>query len=79
MSSLIGAVAVIIGLYIVLWGKAKDFTKEEDKVDPKLEIDERQTVKITIEESRGVEPVLEEPLLSDKSNDIEESSNFHKK
>ncbi|KAI5557166.1 hypothetical protein BDE02_18G085000 [Populus trichocarpa] len=77
--SLIGAVAVIIGLYIVLWGKAKDFTKEEDKVDPKLEIDERQTVKITIEESRGVEPVLEEPLLSDKSNDIEESSNFHKK
>jgi hypothetical protein len=79
MSSLIGAVAVIIGLYIVLWGKAKDFIKEEGKVDPKLEIDERQTVKITIEESRGVEPVLEEPLLSDKSNDIEESSNFQKK
>ncbi|KAJ6857267.1 hypothetical protein NC651_038845 [Populus alba x Populus x berolinensis] len=71
--SLIGAVSVIIGLYIVLWGKAKDFIKEEDEVDPKLEIDERQTVKITIEESRGVEPFLEEPLLSDKSNDIEES------
>ncbi|KAG6739797.1 hypothetical protein POTOM_057412 [Populus tomentosa] len=77
--SLIGAVAVITGLYIVLWGKAKDFIKDEDKVDPKLEIDERQTVKITIEESRGVEPFLEEPLLSAKSNDIEESSNFHKK
>ncbi|KAL9339457.1 hypothetical protein Peur_068472 [Populus x canadensis] len=76
--SLIGAVAVIIGLYIVLWGKAKDFIKEEGKVDPKLEIDERQTVKITIEESRGVEPVLEEPLLSDKSNDIEESRWFGK-
>ncbi|KAJ6863245.1 hypothetical protein NC652_039947 [Populus alba x Populus x berolinensis] len=75
--SLIGAVAVIIGLYIVLWGKAKDFIKEEDEVDPKLEIDERQTVQITIEESRGVEPFLEEPLLSDKSNDIEESILFH--
>ncbi|KAJ6857266.1 LOW QUALITY PROTEIN: WAT1-related protein [Populus alba x Populus x berolinensis] len=74
--SLIGAVSVIIGLYIVLWGKAKDFIKEEDEVDPKLEIDERQTVKITIEESRGVEPFLEEPLLSDKSNDIEESKRF---
>ncbi|XP_011018103.1 PREDICTED: WAT1-related protein At4g30420-like isoform X2 [Populus euphratica] len=75
--SLIGAVAVIIGLYIVLWGKARDFIKEGDKVDPKLEIDGRQTVKITIEESRGDKPVLEEPLLSDKSNDIEENSNVH--
>lgn len=77
MSSLIGAAAVIFGLYIVLWGKAKDLMKEDEKVDPKLEIDRRQTVKITIEECRGVKPGLEEPLLSDKSNNIEENSGVH--
>lgn len=75
--SLIGAAAVIFGLYIVLWGKAKDLMKEDEKVDPKLEIDRRQTVKITIEECRGVKPGLEEPLLSDKSNNIEENSGVH--
>uniref|UniRef100_A0A6N2M1N9 WAT1-related protein n=1 Tax=Salix viminalis TaxID=40686 RepID=A0A6N2M1N9_SALVM len=75
--SLIGAAAVILGLYIVLWGKAKDLMKEDEKVDPKLEIDRRQTVKITIEECRGVKPGLEEPLLSDKSNNIEENSGVH--
>lgn len=62
---------MIIGLYIVLWGKAKDFTKEED------EIDQRQAVKITIQDSREGKRVLEEPFLSDKSNDIEEDDNFH--
>ncbi|KAH8505093.1 hypothetical protein H0E87_012372 [Populus deltoides] len=74
---LIGGVAVIIGLYIVLWGKAKDFIKEEDEIDPKLEIDHRQTVKITIQDSREGKLVLEEPFLSDKSNDIEEDDSFH--
>ncbi|CAK7338093.1 unnamed protein product [Dovyalis caffra] len=77
---LVGGVAVIIGLYIVLWGKAKDqFIKEEDEINPKLEIDQKQTIKITIAESRGGKLDLEEPLLSDKSNDIEENHNFHQK
>lgn len=63
---------MIIGLYIVLWGKAKDFIKEEDEIDPKLEIDQRQAVKITIQDSREGKLVLEEPFLSDKSNVVEE-------
>ncbi|KAJ6914246.1 hypothetical protein NC651_016492 [Populus alba x Populus x berolinensis] len=68
---LIGGVAVIIGLYIVLWGKAKDFIKEEDGID------QRQAVKITIQDSREGKLALEEPFLSEKSNDIEEDDNLH--
>ncbi|XWS73163.1 hypothetical protein CRYUN_Cryun02cG0102100 [Craigia yunnanensis] len=34
--SLVGAFAVIIGLYIVLWGKAKDLEEIKQEMDPKL-------------------------------------------
>ncbi|XVF47819.1 hypothetical protein PTKIN_Ptkin03bG0141600 [Pterospermum kingtungense] len=52
--SLVGAFAVIIGLYTVLWGKAKDL----EEMDPKLIIDESSKEICEID--------LEEPLLSDK-------------
>lgn len=56
--SLIGAVGVILGLYIVLWGKARDNTVEEEKTE-KLQIGDL--------EKTGSSNDLEEPLLSDKS------------
>ncbi|CAK9325743.1 unnamed protein product [Citrullus colocynthis] len=63
--SLLGGVAVIIGLYIVLWGKAKDYVKEEGK--------EKQSVKKEEENCESAERIsncqidLEEPLLSKES------------
>ncbi|KAI3984439.1 hypothetical protein MKX01_022703 [Papaver californicum] len=75
--SLAGAIAVVAGLYIVLWGKAKDFKKNEttngstnnaDKDDD----DSKKVVKIVIQESFDEEIVckidLEEPLLQSKHN-----------
>lgn len=29
---MIGGVGVIMGLYVVLWGKAKDFVKEDESI-----------------------------------------------
>ncbi|XP_038889506.1 WAT1-related protein At4g30420 isoform X2 [Benincasa hispida] len=54
--SLLGGVAVIIGLYIVLWGKAKDYVKEEGK--------EKQSVEKEEVEGSNCQNDLEEPLLS---------------
>ncbi|CAK8559999.1 unnamed protein product [Lathyrus sativus] len=60
IGSLIGAIGVIIGLYIVLWGKAGDVVDVKEKIDPKS----------TAYESGGNENYktdLEEPLLQDDS------------
>ncbi|CAL5375035.1 unnamed protein product [Camellia sinensis] len=60
--SLVGAVAVVIGLYTVLWGKAKDLEEFHVEADPKPQNDQT-TVKIIVDQID-----LEEPLLSDKIN-----------
>ncbi|KAF5742856.1 hypothetical protein HS088_TW09G00917 [Tripterygium wilfordii] len=70
--SMIGALGVVIGLYMVLWGKAKEHVKIEEDTDPNL-----PTVNILIDESSGktgTKTDLEEPLLSDNSKDVDEIS-----
>lgn len=73
-NSLVGAIGVILGLYAVLWGKAKDHFDEEE---PKLKLqsdDQAQAVKILRDDSCKVD--LEEPLLCDKTAD-DYASNIH--
>ncbi|XP_058745205.1 WAT1-related protein At4g30420-like [Vicia villosa] len=48
LGSLIGAIGVIIGLYIVLWGKAEEVINVKEKIDPKLMVDETKEVEIVI-------------------------------
>ncbi|XVE98669.1 hypothetical protein REPUB_Repub03eG0127300 [Reevesia pubescens] len=66
--SLVGAFAVIIGLYTVLWGKAKDLEEIKQDMDPKLLNNLAKTVQVIIDESSETNNIidLEEPLLSDK-------------
>ncbi|PON56051.1 Plant-drug/metabolite exporter [Parasponia andersonii] len=72
--SLLGALAVIIGLYIVLWGKAKDLEeiKQDIKDIPKLEYDQRKAIQVLIHQSSKKSTSsttdLEESLLPDKSS-----------
>lgn len=73
-NSLVGAIGVILGLYAVLWGKAKDHFDEEE---PKLKLqsdDQAQAVKILRDDSCKVD--LEEPLLCDKTAE-DYASNSH--
>ncbi|KDP38760.1 hypothetical protein JCGZ_04113 [Jatropha curcas] len=71
IGSLLGGVGVIIGLYILLWGKAKDFRKNGEEVDPKLGIDQMQNANTLIDEKCKAD--LEEPLLFDESYYIDEN------
>ncbi|KAL3744114.1 hypothetical protein ACJRO7_013381 [Eucalyptus globulus] len=71
--SLAGAIEVVAGLYLVLWGKAKDIEIIEE-TDPKLQFDCAPIVKPSADESLLEKPSscksqLSEPLLSDKSAD----------
>lgn len=64
--SLIGAIGVIIGLSIVLWGKAKDIVDVKENTDSKSMINEIEEVKFLINESYEKEHSksdLKEPLL----------------
>lgn len=68
-----GAIGVEAGLYLVLWGKAKDIEIIEE-TDPKFQFDCAPTVKLSADESllekpSSCEGQLSEPLLSDKSAD----------
>ncbi|KAE8056121.1 hypothetical protein FH972_012916 [Carpinus fangiana] len=68
--SLIGAIGVIAGLYVVLWGKAKDLV--EINGEKKLQNGETMARNVSIliddsSEKTSCEIDLEEPLLSDKS------------
>jgi len=58
--SLIGAIGVIIGLYVVLWGKAEDVVHVKEKIGPKSMDNETEEVKILITD-------LKETLLTDES------------
>ncbi|XP_004510125.3 WAT1-related protein At4g30420-like isoform X1 [Cicer arietinum] len=52
IGSLIGAIGVIIGLYVLLWGKAEDEVGLKDKIDPKSMVNETEEVRLSINESR---------------------------
>ncbi|CAL5375037.1 unnamed protein product [Camellia sinensis] len=77
VGSLIGGVGVILGLYVVLWGKAKDLQESKVERDPKLENDQTKTVQILVDESEErmstIKIDLEEPLLSDKSTKTDDN------
>ncbi|CAL5328417.1 unnamed protein product [Camellia sinensis] len=77
VGSLIGGVGVILGLYIVLWGKAKDLQESKVERDSKLENDQTKIVQILVDESEermsSIKIDLEEPLLSDKSTKVDDS------
>ncbi|KAI3909580.1 hypothetical protein MKW98_013997 [Papaver atlanticum] len=71
--SLAGAIAVVAGLYIVLWGKAKDFKKIQTTTDSNNNDDDsKKVVKIVIPKSFDEEIVckidLHEPLLQSEHN-----------
>jgi len=61
--SLIGAVGVIAGLYIVLWGKAKEFAEIKQEAPQSNLQDDEISSRID----------LEQPLLSDKSEHVTEA------
>lgn len=68
-----GALAVIVGLYVVLWGKAKDLEDIKQGTHQKLPYgDQRKPVVVMLDESNTKEisnqTDLEEPLVPDKSN-----------
>ncbi|XP_061375814.1 WAT1-related protein At4g30420 [Gastrolobium bilobum] len=71
IGSLIGAIGVIIGLYVVLWGKAEEVVKAKDERDPKSMVNTTEEGKVLINESSEkayCKTDLEEPLLSAKSS-----------
>ncbi|XVE71733.1 hypothetical protein DITRI_Ditri10aG0175400 [Diplodiscus trichospermus] len=70
MGSLIGAVGVIGGLYVVLWGKAEDYQVMNKERDPESQNDRKSTIKEALQTSYRLD--LEEPLLSDKSTNTAE-------
>jgi hypothetical protein len=74
---LLGAVGVIIGLYVVLWGKAKDLEMIKQEAVPELQHDRAKIVQVLIHESSeksSSKVDMEEPLLSRKSSDVDETN-----
>ncbi|WJX85839.1 hypothetical protein P8452_68233 [Trifolium repens] len=59
VGSLIGAIGVIIGLYIVLWGKAEDVVDVQEKIEPKSMVNETEEAYSKTD--------LEEPFLHAES------------
>ncbi|KAK3221722.1 hypothetical protein Dsin_008747 [Dipteronia sinensis] len=79
IGSLIGACGVIMGLYIVLWGKAKDLEEITLQTNPKMENDQTRIVQVLIEEpleKKSCKIDLEEPLLSKKSTIFDPKQNI---
>ncbi|XP_038978202.1 WAT1-related protein At4g30420-like [Phoenix dactylifera] len=68
IGSLIGAVAVVGGLYIVLWGKAKDF---DTKSKPDVKDDSSKITISTDARYNNYEVDVKEPLLGEKPDDLE--------
>ncbi|KAJ4709437.1 WAT1-related protein [Melia azedarach] len=72
--SLIGAIGVILGLYVVLWGKANEHVGKEEETNPKQKDDDDRNVKIILIDHESSEKTtyqtdLEEPLLGDKATE----------
>lgn len=77
--SLVGSLAVIFGLYVVLWGKAKDKKEENIIVDEEpVKQSNIQETTITIQDSNSDLIItsckidLEEPLLTKISKNNED-------
>lgn len=67
VGSLLGAIGVIIGLYVVLWGKGEEAAVVQEEEDPKSVVNSTEDVNIFIDESYEKpcsKTDLEEPLLS---------------
>lgn len=64
---MIGAVGVIGGLYVVLWGKAKDLKVINKETDPESQNDQKSSMKTDLVDETSYKHDLAEPLLSDKS------------
>ncbi|XP_022969668.1 WAT1-related protein At4g30420-like [Cucurbita maxima] len=63
--SLLGGVIVIIGLYVVLWGKTNDYTKEEDREKCRVETQEEDCESASTSiETDSYKVDVREPLLS---------------
>ncbi|XP_039119835.1 WAT1-related protein At4g30420-like [Dioscorea cayenensis subsp. rotundata] len=68
LGSLVGGIAVILGLYIVLWGKANEYNK---KSEPELK-DDSAVIPISIESQQEIiENDLSKPLLVGELDDVE--------
>lgn len=77
MLRLLGAIGVIIGLYIVLWGKAEEVAEVKEEIDPNLDNDQTSVVTIKMDEALDKTSSihdLDEPLLSDKPTNIREKA-----
>jgi S-ribosylhomocysteine lyase LuxS involved in autoinducer biosynthesis len=64
-----GAIGVIIGLYIVLWGKTEDIVDVKEKVDPKSMVNATEEIHFLKSKSCGKSNCkldLEQPLLDDE-------------
>ncbi|KAJ8767336.1 hypothetical protein K2173_017380 [Erythroxylum novogranatense] len=76
IGSLIGAVGVVIGLYFVLWGKAKDILDTQNETEPKFNLKQTRNDDIFADESkdgRSCKHDLEQPLLAGESNGAEKN------
>ncbi|KAJ9141209.1 hypothetical protein P3X46_031775, partial [Hevea brasiliensis] len=69
---------VIIGLWIVLWGKAKDFEELKKEMHMKLQENKSRIVQVIVDESLEKKNCkaddLREPLLSHKSADEDKNN-----
>ncbi|KAJ0697774.1 putative EamA domain-containing protein [Helianthus annuus] len=66
LGSAVGAVGIVIGLYVVLWGKAKDLEEMKEQQEKKTMLsqkDQIDVVRIMVDEAN-----LEEPLLPKQTN-----------
>ncbi|KAL7598177.1 WAT1-related protein At4g30420 [Lactuca sativa] len=66
VGSVIGAAAIVIGLYVVLWGKAKDLEELKEEQQKKAMISKNNQIKVVqvlVDKSS-----IEEPLLPKESN-----------
>ncbi|KAK2982358.1 hypothetical protein RJ640_001686 [Escallonia rubra] len=74
--SAVGAFCVVVGLYGVLWGKAKDLEERNTGTGPKMQNEQSKIVQILTDESL-VDTIckidLEEPLLSKDSTTVDEN------
>ncbi|XP_050219464.1 WAT1-related protein At4g28040-like [Mercurialis annua] len=66
LGSLIGALGVIIGLYMVLWGKAKELEESNKNLHSKLQNDDSRIAQIESLDDKNCISDLEEPLISNR-------------
>lgn len=66
--SLIGALAVITGLYIVLWGKAIDYEDTKEDINNQLKKDDQTAAPCS--DNNDIRINLKEPLLSEKTENL---------